>query len=128
MDQQALNSAQVRHMMAAMIPLIGVFVLVGVALIIVPLWIALKKAGLAPALSLIALIPTFGVIVVLFILAFARWKVVPAPEYGASYPPQYPPTAFPPVTSGYTAPGAYTPAQSSPVYPPAQPGDPRNSI
>lgn len=108
-----------------MLPILAFIGLVFYALLIVPLWIALKKAGLAGPLSLIALIPTLGLIIVLFILAFARWKVVPAPEY--AYPPQIPPPGYPaaypvanmssaPPATGYANPGAYTPAP--PTYPP----------
>jgi hypothetical protein len=48
---------------------------VGAALLVWPCWRILKKAGLQPALSLIALIP-FGVFVVLLILALSRWPAL----------------------------------------------------
>jgi hypothetical protein len=48
---------------------------VGTALLVWPCWRILKKAGLEPTLSLIALIP-FGVFVVLLILAFAQWPTL----------------------------------------------------
>lgn len=81
MDAQNPDPAQIGHIMAAVFPIIALFILLFQALIIVPLWMAMKKAGISPALSLIALIPTLGLIIALFILAFSTWKVVPAPEY-----------------------------------------------
>ena len=131
MDPQNPDPAQVGHIMAAVFPVIALFFLVFQALIVVPLWIAMKKAGISPALSLIALIPTLGLIIALFILAFSTWKVTAAPEYAALYPGQGTPPAYPPVyaqgggplapgSTNYTAPGAYTPGAPSTgsVYPP----------
>tara|TARA_R100000789_G_C3014615_1_gene152126 strand:+ start:1126 stop:1311 length:186 start_codon:yes stop_codon:yes gene_type:complete len=46
------------------------------ALQIIPCWKALEKAGMAPALSLIALIPGLGLLIVLFILAYGRWPAI----------------------------------------------------
>ena len=134
MGTQNPDPTQVAHMMAAVIPVIGLFVLLFQALIVVPLWIALKKAGLAPGLSLIAIIPTLGLIVVLFILAFSTWKVTPAPLYMGAYPGQMPPPAYPPVypqggpmtpaATNYSAPGAYASQGSTPVNPAAYPPPP----
>ena len=137
MNAQNPDPAQVAHIMAAILPVIGLFVLLFQALIIVPLWIAMKKAGLSGALSLIAIIPTLGLIIALFILAFSTWKVVPAPLYGG-YPAQVPPPpAYPavyaqgatPGATNYTAPGAYTPAPPVEVqsYPPP-PNEPLNRL
>jgi uncharacterized membrane protein YhaH (DUF805 family) len=59
-------------------------------------WRIFTKAGLSGALALIILFPFFGYIIVLCILAFSEWKVVPAPlAYGLQpYPP--PPPNYPP--------------------------------
>ncbi len=122
MDQSTVDPAQVQHMIAAMVPLIGFFVILFYALIIVPLWFAFKKAGLSPWLSLLTFVPIIGFLLPLYVLAFARWRVVPmAPEYPA-YPPtnyvqaQYPQqvatTAYPPAPPAYPAP------PQAPVYPP----------
>jgi hypothetical protein len=46
------------------------------ALQIIPCWKAMEKAGQTPALSLIALIPGLGLLIVLFILAYGRWANV----------------------------------------------------
>ncbi|GAA3747450.1 hypothetical protein [Terriglobus aquaticus] len=137
MDAQNPDPTQVAHIMAAVMPIMGLFFLLFQALIIVPLWVAFKKAGLAPALSLISLVP-LGLFVVLFILAFSTWKVTPAPQYTGTYPGQIPPPAYPPVypqggsvppsATSFSAPGAYTPqppAAPPSAYPPP-PTDPQN--
>ncbi|MEQ8711006.1 MAG: hypothetical protein RIC36_18640 [Rhodospirillales bacterium] len=51
------------------------FVIVA-ALQIIPCWKALEKVGMTPALSLIALIPGLGLLIVLFILAYGRWPAI----------------------------------------------------
>jgi len=82
------------------------FMLVFFAFMIYCFWRIFTKAGMAGPLSLLVLIPGVGSIVVLCILAFARWNVVPiVPQYGA-LPPNYPPP--------------YPPAPPSPPAPPAQ--------
>jgi len=56
-------------------------------LLIIPFWVIFKKAGLGGPLSLLMLIPGLGIIM-LYFLAFSKWKVVPAPEF-AGYPPAF---------------------------------------
>lgn len=46
------------------------------ALMIVPLWRAYMRVGLAPALSLIFAVPLAGPLVVLLLLAFLRWPAL----------------------------------------------------
>lgn len=83
----------------AMLPAVfaGMFLMgiVFLALVIIPLWFICKKAGLSPWLSLIVLFPGFGTLILLYILAFSDWKVVPAPQmaYTPPVPPPYPPQA-----------------------------------
>ena len=62
------------------------------AVIIIPFWFILKKAGFSSWLSLINLVP-FGTLILLYILAFAEWKVIPAPQVAWQPPPPYPPQA-----------------------------------
>jgi hypothetical protein len=50
-----------------------VVLLIGALLWIIPLWVICGKVGMSPAISLIAVIPLFGSVVVLAVLAFARW-------------------------------------------------------
>jgi hypothetical protein len=46
---------------------------IALALLVVPLWRILRRAGLTPALSLIALLPAFGFLIVSAILAYTEW-------------------------------------------------------
>ena len=49
------------------------------AIIIVPFWFICKKAGFSPWLSLLNLIPLGGIIL-MYVLAFADWNVVPVAQ------------------------------------------------
>ena len=59
------------------------------------LWRIFAKAGLSGPLALLCLIPGIGWIVVLCILAFSEWKVVPVQSAYGTLPPGYPPPAYP---------------------------------
>ena len=61
----------------AMGPAMLVFCLIAVIIYLVPMWIIVKKAGFAPALSLLMLVPMVN-LVMLYVFAFCSWKVVPA--------------------------------------------------
>ncbi len=64
----------------------GIFSLAFGVIILIPLWRIFQRAGLAPALALLALIPVFGAMVVVLILAIARWS--PSGErYAGGYQP-----------------------------------------
>ena len=60
---------------------------------VLPFWFICKKAGMSPWLTLLNIIP-LGNLVLIYVLAFAEWKVVPAGQV-LPYPPPYPPV--PPV-------------------------------
>jgi hypothetical protein len=79
--------------MMVMVPIFLVVVLVCLAIVLIPFWFICKKAGFSPWLTLLNIIP-LGNLVLLYVLAFAEWKVVPAPQQ-LYYPPQppYPPQA-----------------------------------
>jgi len=87
----------IKHIMMTIIPLMFVFYLVAVIILMIPCWFILKKAGFTPWLSLLCIIPSLGTLVLLYVLAFAQWKVVPAPQ--AAWPPAVPPPQ-PPLPSG----------------------------
>jgi len=99
--QSSPDPAQIqRHAMAmlAFLPLFFlVAYLVGVTIIIIPFWFICKKAGFTPWLSLINAIP-LGNLILIYVLAFAEWKVVPVPQMAWQPPfPQPPvPPAIPP--------------------------------
>jgi len=89
-------SAQYCHGMGALhvlLPLIFCFLLAWLAVIIVPFWMIFKKAGFPPALAFLMILPLVN-LVLLYVVAFSQWKVVPAPV--AYYPPPYTPPAAPP--------------------------------
>jgi hypothetical protein len=77
--------------------LVGVlFFFAVLAFLIYCLWRIFTKAGLAGALSLLILVPGIGSLIVLLVLAFADWKVVPVTTASPYYPPAYPPPPPPP--------------------------------
>ena len=111
MDPQE-SQRQAMHMLAFMVPFLLIGWVIGLAIIIIPLWQICKKAGLSAPLSLLEIIPGIGHLIVLYVVAFSQWKVVPVAQLTAGYPP----TAYPP---------AYPPAAYPPAAPPsANPNDP----
>jgi len=94
LQENQMSPDQAMKIMMAIVPLIGIFMLIAIAIVLIPCWFILKKAGFTPWLSLLCLIPSLGTLVLLYILAFADWKVVPAPQ--AAYVPPYPPPPYPP--------------------------------
>ena len=97
-QQRAMN--QLAGMGAGIMAFALLFSLVVTIFFIWLFWRIFTKAGMSGALALINLVPFVGPIIVLCILAFGNWNVVPvAPGYAVStqpYPPAYPPAAYPP--------------------------------
>ena len=85
-ENPQLNPEQIQHIVIAMMALIPIFILIGIAIVMIPCWFILKKAGFSPWLCLLCLIPTLGVLVLLYVLAFAEWKVTPM-QPATYYPP-----------------------------------------
>jgi hypothetical protein len=85
------NQEAIQHMVMAMMAIIPFIILVVIAIIMVPCWFILKKAGFTPWLCLLCLIPSIGLVVLLYVLAFAEWKVVPVPQVGWQPGPPFPP-------------------------------------
>lgn len=67
------------HMLTAMMTVLPVVGLVFIAIVLIPFWMIWKKAGFSPWLSLLMLIPLVS-IVMLYVLAFAEWRVVPVSQ------------------------------------------------
>ena len=91
------------------------FVVPFLGVVIAPYWVIFKKAGFSGALSILILVPVVNLIV-LYVIAFSRWKVVPIPDFAGSYPPAYPPPGYVPTTPVYptaSAPPAYVPPQDN---------------
>ncbi len=99
MLQATPDPAQIQHIVMAAMAIMPIIILVFLAIVIIPYWFICKKAGFSPWLSLLNVIP-LGNLVLIYVLAFADWKVMPAPQAfwqpQQPYPPQ-PPT-FPPQT------------------------------
>ena len=104
--QDQVDPEMIRRIMMMIVPLFFIFYVISVAIVMVPCWFVLKKAGFTPWLSLLCLLTSLGTLVLLYVLAFAEWKVVPAPQQ-AYWPPQ-PQPPYPP----------QPPAPSQPPYSP----------
>lgn len=83
MDQQQLHALS-----GIVLILMPIFVLIFMAILLLPYWFIWKKAGFSPWLSLLMFIPLVN-LVMLYVLAFSEWKVVPAPQPAFAY---YPPS------------------------------------
>lgn len=95
--QSSTDTENATRIIAAMFAIIPLLILIGIAVLMVPFWFILKKAGFSPWLSLVCLVPSLGVLVLLYVLAFAEWKVVPVPQQAwAPQPPYPPPPPYPP--------------------------------
>jgi hypothetical protein len=66
-----------------------VFALIVVPFRVLPFWFICRKAGFSPWLSLLYIVPLGGW-VLNFVLAFAEWKVIPAPRDYWPPQPSYP--------------------------------------
>ncbi len=91
MLQSQPDPEQMAKIMGTVLPLMGIFIVVALVILIVPFWFICKKAGFSPWLSLLNLIP-LGNLILLYVLAFAEWKVAPVapPQFNYPYPPPPP--------------------------------------
>jgi len=87
-DQQQIQQAQ--KMALGMLAVMPFVIIIGMAIVIIPTWFICKKAGFTPWLSLLVIVP-FGGLILLYVLAFAEWKVAPVPQMGYMQPAPYPP-------------------------------------
>jgi hypothetical protein len=86
--QNQLDPEQARKILMTMLAILPLIILVCYVILIVPFWFICKKAGFSPWLSLINLIP-LGNLILIYVLAFADWKVGPIIPQPMGYP--YPP-------------------------------------
>ena len=84
------DPATIQHVVMAMMAILPLIIIFCLAIIIVPFWFICKKAGFSPWLSFLNLVP-LGNLILVYVLAFAEWKVVPAPQIGWPSQPPYPP-------------------------------------
>jgi hypothetical protein len=75
------------HMLTAMMAILPVLILIGALLWILPFWFIFKKAGFSPWLSLLLFVPLVN-LVMIYILAFSEWKVVPVAQASPYIPPR----------------------------------------
>jgi hypothetical protein len=88
--QDSVNSNMVTGIIAAYLAFFAIIFAVSVVLVMVPTWFICKKAGLSPWLSLLCLLPSLGLLVLLYVLAFADWpsqRVAPQLAYAPPAPP-----------------------------------------
>ncbi|MGD0155147.1 MAG: hypothetical protein ABSB50_03555 [Terracidiphilus sp.] len=91
--QNGPDPEQIQKMVMAMMAILPLIILVFLAIIIIPFWFICKKAGFSPWLSLLNIVP-FGNLILIYVLAFAQWRVMPVPQM--VYPPPYPQPPVPP--------------------------------
>jgi hypothetical protein len=92
--QNTPDSTATQQALMMLGPIMMIVFVIALAILLIPFWFICKKAGFSPWLTLLNIIP-LGNLVLLYVLAFAEWKVVPAPQLVA-YPPPYQPP-YPPV-------------------------------
>ena len=86
MNQPQLNPSQLA---AFLIPAIFIGLLFTV-IAIIPYWFIFKKAGFSPFLSILMFVPLANLII-LYVIAFSEWKVVPVQQVAVTaYPPMPP--------------------------------------
>jgi protein-S-isoprenylcysteine O-methyltransferase Ste14 len=91
--QSQVDPETARRIAMVMLAAIPVIILVMIVILMVPFWFICKKAGLTPWLSMLCIIPSLGTLILLYLLAFSEWKVVPAQQTAwtpTPYPPQPP--------------------------------------
>ncbi len=91
LQQTTPNQAEIQKMVYAMMAILPIFMVFGLAIVIIPFWFICKKAGFSPWLSLLNIVPLGGIIL-WYVLAFSDWKVVPAPQALWTGQPPYPPS------------------------------------
>ncbi len=89
--QSTMDPEQAKKMAMIFLAIMPIVYIVFLAIVILPFWFISKKAGFSPWLSLLNIVP-FGNIVLIYVLAFANWKVapIPQPQIGYPYPPPPP--------------------------------------
>lgn len=88
-----MNPDQIHAIQGIVLLVMPIVMLVFAAILIIPYWFIWKKAGFSPWLSLLMFIPLVNLIM-LYVLAFSQWKVVPVPQPAYAYSP---PSTLPPM-------------------------------
>ena len=91
LQQNSLDPNMVAGVVAAYLVFFAVFYIIAVVLVMVPTWFICKKAGFSQWLSLLCLLPSLGLLILLYVLAFAEWpsqRIALSIAYAPSLPPQ----------------------------------------
>jgi uncharacterized membrane protein YhaH (DUF805 family) len=99
-QQEQINNAAAGIGVAAML-FIVVLGLAFFAFFIFCYWRIFSKAGMNGALSLLMFIPGIGPIIMICVLAFGEWMVVPVAQTTTLPPPYYPPPSYPPAPTSF---------------------------
>jgi hypothetical protein len=95
--QNQPDPEMVKKIVTAVFAIIPFLIAIGIAIVMVPCWFILKKAGFSPWLSLLCIIPSIGTLVLLYIVAFSNWPALPVPgSMWQNQPPYPPPPPYPP--------------------------------
>jgi hypothetical protein len=70
------------HMAMFLIPMI-LFGIIANVILVIPFWFIFKKAGFSPWLSILMFVPLANIIII-YVVAFSQWKVVPIPPYSVT--------------------------------------------
>jgi len=87
-----MDPNQLREIQGILLLVMPIVAIVFAAIMIIPFWFIWKKAGFSPWFSLLMFLPIVNLIM-LYVLAFSQWKVVPAPQPSYAH---YPPAPLPP--------------------------------
>lgn len=91
-----MEDQQIPQHLFVLLPFFFTFIAIASIVMVIPYWQIFKKAGFTPWLALLMFVPLANIII-LYVVAFSQWRVVPVPSvYPASYPPQYPPPTYQP--------------------------------
>jgi hypothetical protein len=91
LQQNPPDIQQIQKFILPFMAFLSFFILVGIAVVMIPCWFICKKAGQSPWLSLLCLVPSLGTLILLYILAFSEWRVAPPVQAAWSPQPPFPP-------------------------------------
>lgn len=89
MDYPGFDANHAAHLFMSMM----LFGLIASVILVIPYWFIFKKAGFSPWLAVLMFVPLANIII-LYVVAFSQWKVVPVLPYSVT---PHPPQSFPPL-------------------------------
>jgi hypothetical protein len=107
-----MDQNQINHMANAFAGMIGIFIVIGLiftAIVIIPIWRILSRIGISGIFSMLLILPWLGPLILLYVVAFSDWRLIPTQQ---PYPGLQP---YPPPQQNYPPPTSYNPP------PPPQP-------